>query len=45
MSALFAMKAKRDSHDIHGMSKVLNACISRFPVRIPANVTDDSGPS
>jgi hypothetical protein len=31
MNALFVVKAKRDSHDIHGMSKVLNACISRFP--------------
>jgi len=31
MNALFAMKAKRDSQDSHGMFKVLNACISRFP--------------
>ena len=31
MNALFAIKAKRDSQDIHGMFKVLNACLSRFP--------------
>jgi len=31
MNALFATKAKRGSQDSHGMFKVLNACISRFP--------------
>jgi hypothetical protein len=31
MNALFAVKAKRDSQDIHDMFKVVNASSSRFP--------------